>query len=416
MGGGGGDFCHSRNAQKSQNSLDILPNLNKPYHKPYALCLLSILCIHWGIASYQPFIDTALILLCGGIIAIIIDNKGDLKLSFYKSRFLIISVAFAAISYKIVLDILKKLDIVQNIYNNQMTPFSDLPEHILKAIETSFKHLFSYNEPFMPLSMNVCFVLFVAVILVLLLATKINKGAKIIITILLMVAIVASQTHIILSKTIANGIVIEYYGLLFLRVLIVALVFKFMVQFVRTQALLQSFVFALSCVFVWICIVQDLEAQKAHKIAMDRDFRFLNRIINRIEQNENFSYNKQYCGVMFGEIQNETTKNFIANLFPSFHMQPVFRYTMPKDIFAKCTIYNDLILKHQDYKNNKKYTSGFSSLISRLHKAGILDKLEPFPHKDSVVVFENIIVFVASRGNLDEIRASVKAQDNGAAR
>ena len=202
---------------------------------------------------------------------------------------------------------------------------------------------------------------------------------------------------------------------MFLRVLILVLMFKFIMQFAQAQALLQSLTFVLSCVFIWICVVQDLEAQKVHKIAMDRDFRFINRIIDRIEKSEGFSYDKQYCGVMFGEVQNETTKDFIGNLFPSFHMQPVFRYTMPKDIFAECTIYNDLILEHQDYKNNKKYTSGFANLISRLHKAGILDTLEPYPHKNSVVVFEDIIVFVASQGNLGEIRKKAKEQNNGVA-
>lgn len=63
----------------------------------------------------------------------------------------------------------------------------------------------------------------------------------------------------------------------------------------------------------------------------------------------------------------------------------------------------------QDFiDNNTQENKIFNTLISRLHKAGILDKLKPFPHKDSVVVFEDIIVFVASKGNLDEIRKKVK--------
>ena len=380
--------------------------------KPYFLCLISIFCIHWGIASYQPFIDTALILLCGGIIAIIIDNKGNLKTSLYKSRFIIISVILSAISYKITLDILKKFDIVQTIYNNQMTPLGDFPNRILQAIETSFKHLFIYNESFMPMSMSICFVLFVAILFTLLISTKISKSAKIVFTILFVAMVVASQTHIILSKEIRNGILIEYYGLLFLRVVIVALVFKCITQFIRTQILLQSLAFALSCVFIWICVVQDLNAQKVHKLAMDRDFRLINRIVDRIEQSEGFSYNKQYNLVMFGEVKNETTKDFIANLFPYFQLKPVLAYNMPKDIFANKDFYSDLMIEHIDYKDNKEYVSGFYNIISRLHKAKILDKLKPFPHKDSIVVFEDIIVFVASKGNLDEIRHLAKTLDD----
>ena len=407
-GGGGGDFCHSLNAQKSQNSLDILPNLNKPYHKPYALCLLSILCIHWGIASYQPFIDTALILLCGGIIAIIIDNRGDLKLSFYKSRFLIISVAFAAISYKIVLDILKKLDIVQNDYNNQMIALSDLPERIIFAIKLSFEHLFAYNVAFMPEFIAILFGVFVAILLILLFGSKLRKSAKFSILIVLCGMIIASQTHIILSKNLSINIITEFYSLPFLRVLVIALVFKLVAQVARTQTLWQNLCFVLPCVIIWACVVQSLNAQKIQKLSMEKDFRFINRVIDRIEQLDEFSYDKQYCGIMFGTVK--TPSDFLgSNLFPRWDMQGVFGYTMQKDIFKVCGFYptfNDEFTEKQRVK----------ALISRLHKAGILDKLEPFPHKNSVVVFEDIIVFVASKGNLDEIRASVKAQDNGVAR
>lgn len=405
---GGGDFCHSLNAQKSQNSLGISPNLNKPYHKfkPYALCLLSIFCIHWGIASYQPFIDTALILLCGGIIAIIIDNKGDLKLSFYKSRFLIISVAFAAISYKIVLDILKKFDIAQNEYNNQMIALSDLPERIIFAIKLAFEHLFAYNVAFMPEFIAILFGVFVAILLFLLFGSKLHKGAKLSILIVLCGMIIASQTHIILSKTLSISIVTEFYGLLFLRVLIIALVFKLVAQVARAQTLWQNLCFMLPCVIIWACVIQSLNAQKMQKLSIEKDFRFINRVIDRIEQLDEFSYNKQYCGIMFGTV--ETPSDFLGfNLFPRWDMQSVFGYTMQKDIFKVCGFY------FNDEFKEKQITK---VLIFRLHKAGILDKLQPFPHKDSVVVFEDIIVFVASKGNLDEIRQMAKAQDNGAAR
>ena len=433
MGGGGGDFCHSLNAQKSQNSLDILPNLNKPYHKfkPYALCLLSILCIHWAIASFQSFIDTALILLCGGIIAIIIDNKGDLKLSFYKSRFLIISVAFAAISYKIVFDILKKLGIVIDFYNNQMTPLSDLPEHIILAVKLGFGNLVNYNVAFMPLSMTILFAVFLVAFFVFLWLANLNKSTKLSILFLLCGAIIASQMHIILSKTITSDPRVQYYGLMFLRTLFVALALKLSVDFIRTQKLFQNLLFILSALLIWVCIVQDLYAQRVQKVAFDAELKLLNRVIARIEQNEHFNYDKKYCGVKFGDFPNfreRVYKNYKTNkvgsnaelieqrLITPWNPANAFQSFMPGFIFADCGFFSSEFQYNNPNNTNQREKDSFNKLISRLHKAGILDKLEPFPHKDSVVVFEDIIVFVASKGNLDEIRASVKAQDNGAAR
>lgn len=408
----GGD-CHSLDAQTSQNSLDISPNLNSSNHKfkPYALCLLSIFCVHWGIASYQPFIDTSLVLLCGGIVAIILDNKGDLKLSFYKSRFLILSVILAAVSYKIVTDILKNFGIVQNEYNNQMIALSDLPERIVLTVKLAFKYLFAYDVPFMPLFIAVLFGVFAVALVVFLFGSKLRKSAKFSILIALCGMVVASQTHIALSKTLSTGIVTDFYGLLFLRVVILILVFKLISQFGKSQTLWQNLAFTLLFVMIWACVIQSLNAQKIHKLSMDRDFAYINRVVSRIEQSPNFNYNKQYCGVMFGKPENRFTQGFNTDILPIWSMHGVFMNTMSKNVFKRCKVYSDLMQNHQDKRWQEKT---FQNLISRLHKAGILDKLQPFPHKDSVVVFENIIVFVASKGNLDKIRASFKTQNNGA--
>lgn len=392
MGGGG-------NALYSKRSL-----------KPYALCFLSILCIHFGIASYQPFIDTALILLCGGIVAIIIDNKGNLKTSLYKSRFLIISVVLAGISYKITLDILKKLGTVSESYNNQMIPLGEMLERIILATKMAFQALFAYNVDFMPPFIAVLFGTLTVLFVALLFGSKLDFRAKVSVCVVLFGAIVASQAHIILSKNISTGIITDYYGMLFLRVLIIALVFKAVEQMPRTQTIMRNLVFGLSCVIIWACVIQSLNVQKVLKLTMERDFHYINRIVARIESNENFSYEKKYCGVLFGKPQNAFREGFNTDILPIWEMEQVFRYTMSKNVFEGCKMYSDLMQDFVD--NNHKENKAFNTLIFRLHKAGILDKLQPYPHKDSVVVFEDIIVFVASKGNLDEIKQMAKTLDN----
>lgn len=370
--------------------------------KPYTLCLLSILCIHFGIASYQPFIDTALILLCGGIIAIIIDNNGDLKTSLYKSRFIIVAVALGAVSYQVVNMLFKRIGIASfDSYNNQIVPLNDLANHILKAIEIGFKYLFAHdNESFMPITISLCFVLFVAILFTLLISTKISKKAKIIITMLFVAMVVASQTHIILSKTIDTSIYVEYYGLAFLRVVIVALVFKFCMQFTHTQNIIQNSLFVICVVFIWICVIADLNIQKIQKLATEKDLKFLNRVVSMIEQNEGFSYNRKYCGIIMGSFEPAIIKGFVWDTtFLRFHEE--FFHLIQKDIFNNCGVM-------QSWKKDTRDTPEYNVIISRLHKAGILDKLQPFPHKNSVVVFEDIIVFVASKEDLDEIKQMAK--------
>ena len=259
----------------------------------------------------------------------------------------------------------------------------------------------------MPELIAILFGVFVAILLILLVRSQLKISAKFGIIIVLFGLIVASQTHIALAKNISTGIVIDFYGVLFLRVIIVALVFKLVVQVARAQTLWwQNLCFVLPCVIIWACVVQSLNAQKVLKLTMERDFAYINRIVSRIEQNENFSYKKKYCGVMFGIPENRFIDSFNANILPHWEMQSVFHYSMSKNIFEGCKVYSDTSQMRED--SNPKEVKAFYNIISRLHKAGILDKLEPFPHKDSVVVFEDIIVFVASKGNLDEIRKMVK--------
>lgn len=289
-----------------------------------------------------------------------------------------------------------------------MTPLSEMPERILLAIKMGFESLFAYNVPFMPEFIAILFGVFVVVLLILLFGAKLTLSAKFSIVIVLCGAIVASQTHIALAKIISTGIVTDYYGVLFLRVIIVALVFKLVAQ--TTQALWQNLIFVLSCVVIWAYVIQSLNAQKVLKLTMERDFHYINRIVARIETSENFSYDKKYCGVMFGMPQNQFREGFNTDILPYWDMHSVFRYSMSKNIFDGCIVYSDLMQKSEF--NNPKEAKVFNALISRLHKAGILDKLQPFPHKNSVVVFEDIIVFVASKGNLDKIRHLSKTLDD----
>lgn len=394
----------------SQNVLNLKQN---PKFKSYALCFLSTICIHWGIASYQPFIDTALILLCAGLIVILIDNKGEIKTTLFKSRFLIIATALGAITYKILLDIFKAIGYTGTTYNNQLVNFADLPDRILLAINLSFSHLISYDVPFMPMWISVLFVLVLVLGAILLFVSSLHFKAKIAIALLFLIALVSSQAHNVLSKTLSIYPETEYYGFMFVRVLIVALALKFCID-LSAKKFAQNVLFVLSWLIIWVCVVQNLYAQRTQKLAFDSEIRLLNRIVDRLEQDERFSYDKKYCGIMFGEYENirnalydrQTKDNTGGALKSHVLITPwgpgdAFRNAMYKYAFSNCGI----ISSHYGLVDKNQH---FFSQIKRLDNAGILDILEPWPHKNSVVVFEDIIVFVASKGNLDEIRTLAK--------
>ena len=398
--------------------------------KSYILGILSILCFHWALATYQPFLDTIGVVFFGGMIALIIDEKGNLKTAFYKTRFVIISVAFGMISYKIVFELLKKLGIVIEGYNNRLVAMSEFFERLAIGIKSAFKNLFAYDSLSMPLSMTILFIVFIPILLALLGLLNLKLKAKIAIFILLLGSIISSQTSNILS----NGITrtdINSTGLLIVRALILALVFKLSIEFVRIKNSVQNILFIVCVIIIWLCIIINLQAQRAQKHAFDAEFRLFNQIVDRFSQNDNFSYDKKYCGVMFGHLEpmrlryfgkkdiKFATNPYSQNTFDNYNILTnytltqgwlavdwnagyIFKWLMPKNVFSECDFY--LFSNIQNKTNDK-----FLSLLARLDKAGVLDTLQPFPHKNSVVVFEDIIVFVASKINLDEIKTAVKA-------
>ncbi|MGX3011381.1 glucosyltransferase domain-containing protein [Helicobacter sp. 23-1044] len=389
-----------------------------------ALCVISICLLHFGIASYQPFINTIFVLLCGAIIANIIDFKGDLKVAFCKSRSMILCSIFSALSYKIVLDALKWQGIAIENYNNQMTPIAEIPTRIALIAKSAFENLVHYEYAFMPQGLSALFLAFAIALVILIFVLPFKIRAKFAILALLVFSLFATLFHILLSKNIVNDATTDFYGLAFWRVVVVALVFKAsfamrksVANFVRNSA------FLLGVGTLWVCIVCDLHAQRMQKFAFDAHTTLLKTIVAKIETLENFAYGQKYHFLMFGDIPNmrhrygkpyfETLPQDkikrsgrglggYGTLIPSWSPLQAFEFYMLEPISGAGRG------NFGDYLDGHKDNALFQSLIVRLRKAGILERLKPYPHKDSLVLFEDIIVLVASKGHLDEVREMAK--------
>lgn len=384
--------------------------------KSYALCFVSAFCIHWALGSYATLIDTIFMLVCVGVILALIEQD-SLKNALLKFRLVIIAVILGVLSYKIVFDILKKNGKIMDFYNTQTIALNELPERIVLAFKLGFKNLIAYDAVFIPISMSVLFALFLVVFLFLFFISKLKINTKIGIMIFFVFMVLSSQTHNVIAQSY-NGIApyTDYYGIMFLRVFVLVLALKICLNFAR-EIIFKNVIFAISFILIWVCVVQDLYAQRVQKLGFDVELQYLNRLIDRVEANENFSYDKKYCGIMFG-VAPSMRRNYYKNshkytsatlkdytLITPWAPTEIFVSQMSKNVFENCGIQPEY-----EWKKNRI----FISLISRLDKAGILDILEAYPHKNSVIIFEDIIVIVASTEMLNEIRNYAKELNKGA--
>lgn len=386
--------------------------------KSYFYCFLSSLCIHWALATYPLFIDTILIVLTFYLMVLFLNQNNNLKNVFHQSRFIIIAVILGVISFKLTYSLLKDLNIVMSYYNNQLVESTQILPRIVLAFQTALHSLTHYETAFMPRTITLLFFLFFLGSVFLVFLVRLPILNKIFIFVLFFFLLLFSQTHIIISKNILSYSGIEYHGLMFLRVLLVVLFLKLSFQIQWGKILIQNGAFLLSILILWVCVIHDLHAQRAQKLAMDAEFRRFNRIIDRIEQTPGFSYSKQFCGIMFGDLENIRVRfhkggalkdlpNYNdyplvgAGIMPPWNPLDTFDFLMEKSILRECNFYMDFNkTSFEAIQADLKY----KDIIQKLYQNGVLNQLKPWPDQNSVVIVDNILVFTAGEGNLKLIQ------------
>lgn len=373
--------------------------------------MIATLLLHWALAAYQVFLDTAFVLLFGGLMQTMLDKKIPLKTALFQFRFVLITLIVAIVSYKLVFDYLKTSGYINEAHNATMLSLNEMPKRFSMATQMAFKQLIHYDFPFLPLSITYSFLPFLFIFLFLFLNLKQSFLFKFSFLFLFFLMLLSSQIHILISKTIATGPRVDFYGLLFIRVIIVIFAFKITLEWIKTKHFFQNILLVLSIFLIWNSIIQNLSAQRLHKLAFDFEMNLLNRIIDRIENHPQFNYQERYCGIVFGEVANLRTKLYPNaqkyktpseilhhRLITEWNPIEAFLYNMPENVFGAC---GKIYSAERAFLENDPQ---FNQMMQRLQNAGILQNLKPWPDQNSIVIFENLLIWVAQDDSLKNIQ------------
>jgi hypothetical protein len=379
--------------------------------------------------TYPPIVNTIVVVFIGRIIIDVFMGKENgvfaiIKGILLRQRYAFLTIAGGALLFEIILLILKSNGItVSTTYHLQTIGIKDFVPHLMHVSYEAFKILWYYPLPFFPsvlVSLRaslfifgffvVGFNLFVGVRQS---ERKIRIGKSIILLILFISIIIFSKTTSIISpelRTLYRPSIL-FFGDPFLFVFPLALIFSQRFNFPKTMAVL------VSIVLICICLVQDSKALKVWKFDFEAEKMLWNRVMTRIEENEDYNPNKKYRLIFIGtppaysyhyyraasDKENDFAKKVREPLRGAASIQPAgaFSFFFP-DLYT--TDFSRRLLSHLREDDKKSQAIKDFAFKFRNH----INDMHAYPHKNSILIKDNSIIIAFSESELESVKKILK--------
>ncbi len=370
--------------------------------KKVVLCLLSIVLINLSLAMYPVLINTIAVAFVGRLLVQSFEWDGSWKL--FKSYFIpfaisVVNIVLGIILYKAMLSFVFPPQ--ADGYNVQTLPFSQFPERLWTLFKQSFHQLYEYPFPFISQAVLwgfLSFTIFIALYICLTGGIK----QKFVRLLLLVGAIFATQSAMMIAKNHIIDGRIELFGLVVFETLVTVLVFTNLQKMHNLSILAATGV-------VWVSIVNDLDCLRVWKLGFDAEKMLWNRVLARLERQKDFDTNRKYQIVQIGMPISLRSK-FYGKSYSStgFHDRAAnllsFSYDTVWNPFVAHEFFYPTYFRGErprpDHPNDPKYRAQ----LKRLWEAGILDKAQAWPHENGLIVWKDVILFVTDAKLLEEYK------------
>jgi hypothetical protein len=359
----------------------------------------------FAIGTYPVTIATIAVIFLGRFLVCFLESE-DLLKTFIKRLPPVCSIVAAVLLHLVTVMLLKHKGFMlgNDNYMTAMLRPGEIPGRVLHIIQKAFTYLVYYTEPFFEsrftLLWSALLVLSVGTTGSLILGSGKPAKKRVLNVALFGVIYVACLLASFLSNFITatdtlNHPRVDFFGIAFFHILILALLFR------QNRNSMTNIALVLSVVLIWTSSIQDFNAQKIWKFGFEAEKMQWARIIDRIETTPLFDNDKDYRVVLLG-----TTEPYR----PYFYEGSLGRDSMvvrraymqdwnPGQIYA---------LQHYTRHGKKgvwkqvedKDLPDIAPLIKEeLHNADV------WPSPLSVQIKDDVIVIVLSKTELDTARA-----------
>lgn len=369
--------------------------------------LYTFLCCFLVIGMSQTFLNTisiTFILLL--MVDICFENKKWQELFSHYMQLAVIILS-ACILFLIFLEVSKFFGFILTTYNNKINSISDMLANAPTIILGNMTEYISLQIP-MPLEIKIvgiALVVFAVCIgfLNLLKQTE-SKSSKIVLFLLCVlyifcfhniVAFITPNFEVVQG---ASGFRILFHGLLYVYAFAVIVLLRSEKLWVVNMTLV------LSAVFVWWFAIADFRAQQVWKMRQNIEYHTRNRILSRIEINENFDLHKSYAYIQIGEVP--AWSNYIYNKrykLKTLELTRAYGYDGNQGAFFR------LLMPTHRFSSPALNSLEWKKLL--LENKELLQGSNEWPAKNSVFVTEDAIFVIFNKQTLDAILNSEENAD-----
>ena len=371
------------------------------------LAVLSLVLINLSLATYPVLINTIAVAFVGKLL--VQSFEWDSSWRQFRSLFVpyvvsAIIIVLGILSYKLVLTF---VFLPNGGYNTQTLPLDQIPERLVVLFEQSFRQLYEYPFPFISQGILWVFLGF-TVLVVLYICSMGNFKQKIVRVLLLGGALFATQTAMIIANEHLIAGRIELFGLVVFETLMTVIVFTKLKKLHNLSILAASGI-------IWVSVVNDLDCLRVWKLGFDAEKMLWNRVLARMEIQEDFDVNRKYKIIQIGRPISLRSR-FYKKLRSStkFHDSGnsllSFSYDAPWDLFHAHEFYYQTEFRGEILRSDRPNDPKSKAQLKRLWEAGILDKAQAWPHENGLIVWKDIILFVTDAKALENCKKQLSIE------
>lgn len=371
--------------------------------KTYTSSVIAIILMVISLGAYASIISTIAIVLLGRILMDIILEQKSIKELFHTYLRTGINIVISVIIFKLILvyyDHIGKLK--HGDYNTDYISIEDLPQKLQQVLRTCVE-IFYVSQPYISTPYKILISLPILYVLYRIIR---NRPQQIILGILLLFSIIVSGqlTNLMAKANFSYYIRINFFSQPYIWALFTAIC-------LQGRKGIQSLSIIIMSIALWMNILSDVRYQKVHYLGFKAEMQIYTDIMTRIKQNENFNIKKKYIFINVGKY----TKRKIFYKYNNIdnHDIAIYGFSFLLDGYEH-RFYNFYVQESyiKDNFNLLKLSHiNNLSLPELKHIADfVLNKAQPYPHKNSVYVDDKYIFVIYDENGLNNAKRHIQAR------
>lgn len=366
-----------------------------------ATILFAIFLLNFGLSIYTSMIGMFVMVLMGRVLVEMLEWKSlrnGIFNTIKNNRIAFINILTATIIYEIIIQYMKHIHIIQNHYNMEKTPLTEIPNKIIQCIKVAWQQFTDWSMPFYPDVLTKLFLVLAVIFVMQIIFSKKSNIIKIFIYTTFILSLFLTKTVALIAQNNVMQLVrVEFCGYVLFNALIVALCLKL-------GGLLQNIKMLLCCMIIYLFAINNVYMQRTWKFGFDSEILIYNRMQNRLESNSNFNSGKQYNVLQLGTTLPSRV-NFYPDVSNAYKDQDLITLPVayPWTTWSVPAFYNSGYVKNK-YWVSQFTNSNFMSALKRLYNAGLLENAKAWPAENSIIVYEDIILVITDEKDLQKAK------------